>query len=361
MVRREVGRFISLESKPIKFLLYCFDSSADRRHYIVGFIIQDIDSREEVVPNREFYHRFKFNIAHTNYVFNEQRDLQHFLNCLRNIVIDGQYDKNNDNEHIIEKHDQYLARLEVSGGGIVYDRPPESLMHERIFLRNEVIKAIYSSDVNWVEWSMLMKIVPITPGVLRQMCDYLVSSGLLTEFENNKYKLTAAGYHLFEKQITPSTTTVFIIGSCAHGHSQWIDFYKKAILEAGLKPYFQEHEEPPREIIIEIYERLKNCAFVLADLTGGSENCLYELGYAHALNKKIILARDRADVSTPKSKRVRLSFDLNQFKHSFRNDRLGPDNDENKGFKAEIRERLKAVKAQLFEDQTLVFLSNANK
>jgi nucleoside 2-deoxyribosyltransferase len=234
---------------------------------------------------------------------------------------------------------------------INYLRPPENLARERILLRGSVIKAIYGQG-NWVEWNDLwQRLVPVDLNILRQTCDYLESANLLSQFELNKYKLTSSGYSFFEKQILPSTNTVFIIASCDPKHKEWVDYYKKEISAVGLRPYFQEKEEPPREIIIEIYEQLRNCAFVLADLTGGSENCLYELGYAHARGKRIILVRDDSEVRKGKGEKVRLTFDLNQFRHSFRFGKEDWESENNKAFRTELKDRISKVKTDLFETQ----------
>ena len=367
-VNGEVGRFINLDYKPIKFELFenTPPSSTDPGIYSIGFDIREVDLAGNYLPDSSNLHVFKFGWRWRSYEFHKSRDLPHFINCLKDMVLDGSYRCDNPNEAIIHSvledkpSDIYIERFKnnPSNQGIIYNRPPENLARERILLRSAVIKAIYGQG-NWVKWNDLMKLVPIEPaGILRQTCDYLESANLLDQFELNKYKLAASGYSFFEKRILPSTNTVFIIASCDEKHKKWVDHYKKEISAVGLKPYFQEKEEPPREIIIEIYEQIRNCAFVLADLTGGSENCLYELGYAHALGKKIILVRDNADVRKEGDERVRLTFDLNQFRHSFRFDEEDWESDKNIEFREELGDRIQKVKTDLFETQFFTDITN---
>ena len=59
--------------------------------------------------------------------------------------------------------------------------------------------------------------------------------------------------------------------------------------EFGLKLIFQENEEPHKSIHEDIYDYIDNCKFIIADLTHHRYNCYYELGYAIAKEKQVLV------------------------------------------------------------------------
>lgn len=70
---------------------------------------------------------------------------------------------------------------------------------------------------------------------------------------------------------------------------RYVDVFKPAILEAGLDPY-RVDEDPGVEIPIESIEQKIRASYVcLADITLDNPNVWYELGFAFALNKPVVL------------------------------------------------------------------------
>ena len=63
------------------------------------------------------------------------------------------------------------------------------------------------------------------------------------------------------------------------------------------------------------------------------------------------MIRDDADVREDKDNEVRITFDLNQFKHSFRNGSEKPESEINSEFRNDLKDRILKVKAALFESQ----------
>ena len=51
----------------------------------------------------------------------------------------------------------------------------------------------------------------------------------------------------------------------------------------------------PAQITGEIWERIQNSRFLIADVTGQNPNVFYEVGFAHALQKQVILLVERGD------------------------------------------------------------------
>lgn len=65
---------------------------------------------------------------------------------------------------------------------------------------------------------------------------------------------------------------------------------KNAVEHLGLKPVRIDETSSEFELIaVKILNHIALAEYVIADLTYERPNCYYELGYAHALNKKIIL------------------------------------------------------------------------
>ena len=50
-----------------------------------------------------------------------------------------------------------------------------------------------------------------------------------------------------------------------------------------------------KSILTQIYSGIKRADFLIADLTGNSSNVFYEIGYAHALGKEVILLAQDPD------------------------------------------------------------------
>jgi len=114
--------------------------------------------------------------------------------------------------------------------------------------------------------------------------------------------------------------------------------------------------EPSQEVIPDVYEKLRNCMFVIADLTGLNENSLFELGFAQALGKRIIITRCDEERDDATTQRMALPFYLKQFRQSlwYRNKLW--DDPENLKFQADIRERIRQAKDALTQEQFNLYI-----
>jgi hypothetical protein len=86
-------------------------------------------------------------------------------------------------------------------------------------------------------------------------------------------------------------TTCFVIQPFDSGKfdKRFADIYKPAIEAAGLEPY-RVDKDPGVSIPIESIERgIKQASVCLADITADNPNVWYELGYAFALGKPVIM------------------------------------------------------------------------
>ena len=88
------------------------------------------------------------------------------------------------------------------------------------------------------------------------------------------------------------------------------DTYELSIKEACNKggAYCERVDEQLYEgsIIERIYNQIDKADFVIADMTGRNPNVFYEVGYAHALGKRVVLLTKNADD---------IPFDLKHYPH----------------------------------------------
>src|ERR1700726_3375113 len=87
------------------------------------------------------------------------------------------------------------------------------------------------------------------------------------------------------------------------------------VYQLGIKPaaegagaYCERIDEQifAESILSRIYNQISKADLIVADMTGRNPNVFYETGYAHALNKKVILLTQAADD---------IPFDLKHYPH----------------------------------------------
>ena len=92
------------------------------------------------------------------------------------------------------------------------------------------------------------------------------------------------------------------------------DLYKEVIKpqcsELGLQAVRADEYYTSSPIIQDIINEINEAAIIICDVTMDNPNVFYELGYAHALQKPIILLAD-------KDKRDRLPFDISSYRTIF--------------------------------------------
>lgn len=101
------------------------------------------------------------------------------------------------------------------------------------------------------------------------------------------YSLSTTGQKEWER-IGSMSQCAFIVGSCKPEYKDVIELTKEELRDARLQPIFQEHEEPNKDIYIDIFDHLRDVPLVVADISEPRPNIFVEIGYAKALNKRII-------------------------------------------------------------------------
>ncbi len=84
-------------------------------------------------------------------------------------------------------------------------------------------------------------------------------------------------------------------------NSRYDDVFAPAIREAGLQPYRVDHDPSVSTPIDSIHDGIKNSAICLVDITLDKPNVWYELGYALASDKPVVLlcSTERGDTKYP--------------------------------------------------------------
>ena len=102
---------------------------------------------------------------------------------------------------------------------------------------------------------------------------------------------------------------------------------KAACSEAGAYCERVDEQIYEESILQRVYNQIAKADLIVAEMTGRNPNVFYEVGYAHALGKEVILLTQRADD---------LPFDLRGFNHIVYEGRITV-------LKEKLAQRLKAM------------------
>lgn len=93
-----------------------------------------------------------------------------------------------------------------------------------------------------------------------------------------------------EYEPIPDIDEVFVIMSFSSQMDEVFEMaIESAINKCGLRAYRVDREEPHGLITQDILQKIRQLKLVIGDLTHERPNCYYELGYAKALRKRLIL------------------------------------------------------------------------
>ena len=133
----------------------------------------------------------------------------------------------------------------------------------------------------------------------------------MTKNEVQYPKLSVKGWEKYEeiKQSGPLSSKCFVAMSCRDDLRDAYDKgIKKAVEEAGYQPIFIEREEHNEKICDLIISKIRECKFLVADVTGQRQNVYYEAGFAHGLDRQVIWTCKKDDIENA-------HFDTRQYNH----------------------------------------------
>ncbi|MCX6639669.1 MAG: hypothetical protein NTW14_04195 [bacterium] len=195
-----------------------------------------------------------------------------------------------------------------------YKRAIEALAKEREIARRVILEYAYKSESRTFK---LLELEDETnyhfPGyIISEQIDILRDLGFfsnqidgLDQGAAKLLRLTAQGMKYYEESELPANNMVFIIAPCAKKYKKIVALYEKTLKEEFRLECVPQEKSTTRKDTIrdDILSKIRSCKFIIADITGKgriknskgkpeferfNSNCIYELGYAHALNKKLI-------------------------------------------------------------------------
>jgi len=124
-------------------------------------------------------------------------------------------------------------------------------------------------------------------------------------------KLSVKGWEKYEeiKRSGPLSNKCFVAMSCNDDLKDAYDNgIKKAVEEAGYQPVFIERKQHNEKICDLIIANIRECKFLVADVTGQRQNVYYEAGFTHGLDRQVIWTCKKDDINNA-------HFDTRQYNH----------------------------------------------
>ncbi len=226
---------------------------------------------------------------------------------------------------------------------LYYERKVEALALEADLTRWQILEKLYKQPTSILKAQEIVKAIGQLPLPIERELDVLKDLDLVTTVikgidrrDTNEYRLTAQGRKHYEERVLPAHNQVFIIAPCSPQYQIIVDAYHAIVeQEFGMKAKFQERSTTKEPTIRDDFlASIRASRFIIADITGkgkhttpeGREeferfnpNCVYELGYAHRCDKKLICCvREDLPLKDEKGNPV-LPFDFAGVNFSFWN------------------------------------------
>ncbi len=288
-----------------------------------------------------YYLRFTRSFVTTSGMLMPEEDSYAVEMMIRDIILSGEFSPVVNK--IIEIHTTKVDSI-IKGiitfddnGRMWYEREPKMIIRENQMARKLLLQYAYLERSASFDRTRLLKSCHYDHNALEKALEYLVTAGFIRVVNAPTiYALTNKGQVEFENTYLRYSNSVFLIAACKDDVEETIKEVYKPVIEGefGLKLIFQEREEPSKTIHEDIYDYIDNCKFIITDLTHHRPNCYYELGYARAKGKQIILCIEE-------SEREEIPFDVTPLRYT-------PYNMSKKdNFIGELRDRVNIVQSRL--------------
>lgn len=125
------------------------------------------------------------------------------------------------------------------------------------------------------------------------------------------FKLCSDGIiELYDFDISVQSKKAFIVMQFTKEYDElYAEVIKPVCKEFNIETVRADEYYSSTPIITDIIESIKESSLIIADITPDNPNVFYEIGYAHAIQKSVILLSDK--------KREKLPFDLSSFRTIF--------------------------------------------
>ncbi|MBU1882488.1 nucleotide-binding protein, partial [bacterium] len=257
----------------------------------------------------------------------------------------------------------------LENGVLAFNRSVEALAIESDSIRWKMLEGLYRQSTAFLGINDIVRLLGgDLKGEFERELDVLRDLELVIDeirgSKTNGWRLTGKGRQYYEEKELPAHNQVFVIAPC---REKWFTIsMKKMLNKMGLRHIVQEEKESKLETIREdMLANIKASRFIIADISGRGEvrdkktgelieferynpNCVYELGYAHALNKKIICSINKDLCILDKNGNPVLPFDFAGVRFSFWSNKPSKPGKKvsRSAFAKEIKKRIQEVQDQ---------------
>lgn len=262
------------------------------------------------------------------------------------------YEESSEFEKILlseDKSEEVDLYFTLKNDTITIDHSPLSVLRieESRIARKAIIHYLYENHRR--DHNSVTKDISFPEVVLGRELDGLKSSRYV-KGDGNQFYLSTEGREYYEKRFGANIGNVFVIAACKPNkdgskdfHDDIIKLYSEIIRDVGLNPIFQEHEEPYKNIYLDIFDYIDTCEFVVADITWERPNCYVEIGYAMAKRKNILLFVGKEYFDKKMKKKI--PFDIGPYRY---ND-YSMDEDGLKDLKKKLKQRIEVLRSRRTE------------
>ena len=121
--------------------------------------------------------------------------------------------------------------------------------------------------------------------------DFLVKNEYVTDLGNCTYQLTPKALErIYELRRNQSNSkNVFVSMAFNEGTNQTREAIRKAIVDSGFSPEFIDEIIHNKQIVPEMFRLIRECRFLILDISDPNYGAYYEAGYALGLGKEVII------------------------------------------------------------------------